>query len=88
MARKRHSDQYCLRLLREIEVHLSGGSDVGAACRAVGISDATYYTWRKSKACDTGKGWQAYKEYCTLNAAYSARPKASLGIDTLQDCCD
>ena len=47
MARKRHSDEDCLRLLREIEVHLSGGSDVGTACRAVGISDATYYTWRK-----------------------------------------
>ena len=47
MARKRHSDEDCLRLLREIEVHLAGGSDVGAACRAVGISDATYYAWRK-----------------------------------------
>ena len=47
MARKRHSDEDCLRLLREIEIHLTGGSDVGTACRAVGISDATYYTWRK-----------------------------------------
>ena len=36
------------RLLREIEVHLAGGSDVGTARRAVGISDATYYTWRKT----------------------------------------
>ena len=48
MARKRHSDEDCLRLLREIEIHLTGGSDVGTACRAVGISDATYYTWRKT----------------------------------------
>ena len=47
MARKRHSDEDCLRLLREIWVHLSGGSDVGTACRAVGISDVTCYTWRK-----------------------------------------
>ena len=47
MARKRHSDEDCLRLLREIEVHFAGGSDVGAVCRAVSISDATYYTWRK-----------------------------------------
>ena len=47
MARKRHSDEDCLRVLREIEVHLASGSDVGATCRAVGISDATYYTWRK-----------------------------------------
>ena len=47
MARERHRDEDCLRLLREIEVHLAGGADVGTACRSVGISDATYYTWRK-----------------------------------------
>ena len=41
------SDEDCLKLLREIEVPLASGSDVPAACRAAGISDATYYTWRK-----------------------------------------
>ena len=47
MARKRHSDEDILKLLREIEVKLSNGSDVASACRGVGISDATYYNWRK-----------------------------------------
>ena len=47
MARKRHSDDDILKLLREIEVNLSGGSDVASACRSVGISDATYYNWRR-----------------------------------------
>lgn len=47
MARKRHSDEDILKLLREIEVRLASGSDVSAACRSAGISDATYYTWRK-----------------------------------------
>lgn len=47
MARKRHSDEDVLKLLREIEVRLASGSDVATACRAAGISDATYYTWRK-----------------------------------------
>ncbi len=47
MARKRHSDEDILKLLREIELHLAGGADVATACRAVGISDATYYNWRK-----------------------------------------
>ena len=47
MARKRHSDEDILKLLREIEVHLASGSDVATACRSVGISDATYYNWRK-----------------------------------------
>lgn len=46
-ARKRHSDEDILRLLREIEVHLSGGLDVESACRKAGVSDATYYIWLK-----------------------------------------
>lgn len=47
MARKRYSDEDVLKLLREIEVKFSGGSDSQSACRSVGISDATYYNWRK-----------------------------------------
>jgi putative transposase len=47
MARKRYSDEDCLKALREIEVHLSGGMDVPTACRTSGISDTTYYNWRK-----------------------------------------
>ena len=47
MARKRHSDEDILKLLREIELHLASGADVTSACRSVGVSDATYYTWRK-----------------------------------------
>lgn len=47
MGRKRYSDEDILRLLREIELSLASGSDVATACRAAGVSDATYYTWRK-----------------------------------------
>jgi len=47
MARKRYSDEDVLKLLREIELKLAEGNDVQTACRAVGISDATYYTWRR-----------------------------------------
>jgi len=47
MARKRYSDEDILKLLREIELNLASGSDVPTACRSVGISDATYYNWRK-----------------------------------------
>jgi transposase-like protein len=47
MARKRHSDEDVLKLLREIELKLTAGDDVASACRNIGISDATYYTWRK-----------------------------------------
>lgn len=47
MARKRFSDEDVLKLLREIELKLTAGDDVASACRSVGISDATYYNWRK-----------------------------------------
>jgi putative transposase len=47
MARERHSDEDCLKILRQVDVELAVGADVAAACRSAGISDATYYTWRK-----------------------------------------
>ena len=47
MARERHSDEDILKLLREIEVKLSASCNVQSACRGVGISDATFYNWRK-----------------------------------------
>ncbi|MGF1463234.1 MAG: transposase [Maricaulaceae bacterium] len=47
-ARKPYSDEDVLRLLREIEVSLADGLDVVSACRKVGVSDATSYTWRQT----------------------------------------
>lgn len=47
MARKRHSDEDALRILRMIDVHLHDGLDVASACRKAGISSPTYYYWRK-----------------------------------------
>ena len=36
-----------MKLLREIDVHLHDGLDVVSACRKAGISDTSYYYWRK-----------------------------------------
>ena len=47
MARKRFSDEDALKLLLEIDVHLHDGLDVLSSCRKAGISDKTYYYWRK-----------------------------------------
>ena len=47
MARKRYTDEDVLKLLREIDVHLHDGLDVVSACRKAGISDKSYYYWRK-----------------------------------------
>ena len=47
MARMRCNEEDILRLLREIGVYLRGGMDFVSACRNSGISDKTYYGWRK-----------------------------------------
>ena len=47
MARKRYSDEDVLKLLREIDVYLHDGLDVVSACRKAGVSDKSYYHWRK-----------------------------------------
>jgi putative transposase len=47
MGRKRYSPEQIVTLLREAEVLLSKGSTVGAVCRELGISEHTYYRWRR-----------------------------------------
>jgi len=43
MARKRHTDEDCLRILQQVELDLAGGADVAKPCRTTGIRYATYY---------------------------------------------
>ena len=47
MTRKRFSEEEILNVLRQVELDLAGGSTVEAAIRTAGISEATYYKWRK-----------------------------------------
>ena len=47
MARKRYSSEQIISMLREAEVIQSKGSTVIQACRKLGISEQTYYRWRK-----------------------------------------
>lgn len=47
MARKRHSDEGLLKLLRRTELKLLAGNNVTSACHNVGISDASQYNcWK------------------------------------------
>ena len=47
MSRKRFTAEQIIGLLREAEVRLSQGRTVGQACREMGITEQTYYRWRK-----------------------------------------
>ena len=47
MAKKRFKAEDIILKLREIEIHQGKGMDILTACKQVGITDATYYRWRK-----------------------------------------
>jgi len=47
MAKKITKPEEIINKLREAEVLTSQGKTVGEVCRALAISDQTYYRWRK-----------------------------------------
>lgn len=47
MARKKYSVEQIIIKLREIEVLCSSGSTIAEAARQSGITEQTYYRWRK-----------------------------------------
>ena len=47
MARKKHKVEQIISKLREAEVQLGQGSTVGDVCRSLGVTEQTYYRWRK-----------------------------------------
>lgn len=48
MPKKRYNAEEIIYKLREAEVLLSQGKSVSQACKQLGVSDQTYYRWRKS----------------------------------------
>jgi len=47
MKRKLHTPEQIVKRLREADAALASGGTVEQVCRQLGISDATYYNWRK-----------------------------------------
>jgi putative transposase len=47
MKRKRYSVEQIIRMIREAEVRLSQGETVKEVSRSLGITEQTYYRWRK-----------------------------------------
>ena len=48
MSRKHYSAEQIINLLRQAEVLLSQGKTIDQTCRSIGVSNQTYYKWRKS----------------------------------------
>ena len=47
MIKKGYTPEQVISKLREAEVLLSQGTTVGEVCRKIGVTDVTYYRWRK-----------------------------------------
>ncbi len=47
MAKKRHTAEQSISKLREAEVFLAKGTKMPQVCRKIGITEQTYYRWRK-----------------------------------------
>ncbi len=47
MAKKSHSPELIINKLREAEILLSQGATIGEASRKIGVTEQTYYRWRK-----------------------------------------
>ncbi len=47
MAKKSHSPEQIINKLREAEILLNQGATIGEASRKIGVTEQTYYRWRK-----------------------------------------
>lgn len=47
MARKRYSAEQIIAKLREAEVELGKGATAAQVCKKLGITENTYYRWRR-----------------------------------------
>jgi putative transposase len=47
MARKRYTSEQIIRYLRQAEVLSSQGRNMSEICREIGVTENTYYRWRK-----------------------------------------
>jgi len=47
MAKKGYTPEQIINTLREAEILLSQGNSIGEASRKIGVTEQTYYRWRK-----------------------------------------
>ena len=47
MGRKRFSTEQIIQKLRQAEIELAKGRSIGEVAKQLGITDQTYYRWRK-----------------------------------------
>ncbi len=58
MTKRSRRPEQIINKLREAEVLLSQGSTVGQAARKIGVTDMTYYRWRREYGGDEDRASQ------------------------------
>ena len=46
MGDRRHTPEQIIDKLRQAEVEIANGATVAQVCKAIGVTDQTYYRWR------------------------------------------
>ena len=86
MKRKYRKPEQIVKLLRDAHAKLTEGQSVNDICRQLGISDATYYNWRKQYG---GMGLDEVKRLKELQKENSRLKKLladqALDIDILKE---
>ena len=82
MPRKRYSAEVIIQKLRGADVLMSQGKTVSQACKQIGVSDQTYYRWRKSYGGMKVDQARRLKELEAENARLK-RAVADLTVDKL-----
>lgn len=80
MSRKRYSPEQIIGMLREAEVRLSQGQTIGEICRGLGVSEQSYYRWRREYGGMEVSQAQRLKELERENARLK-RAVADLTLD-------
>jgi putative transposase len=82
MARKKHSPEEIVTKLRQVDVLTAQGQTVAAAVRTIGVTEFTYYRWRKEYGGLQGDQVKRLKELETENARLR-RAVSDLTLDKL-----
>jgi transposase-like protein len=80
MGRKRHSAEEVINKLRQADVELGKGNTVAGVCKLLGVSEQTYFRWRKEYGGLKVDQAKRFKELEQENARLK-RVVANLSLD-------
>jgi putative transposase len=80
MGRKRHSAEEVISKLRQADVELGKGNTVAGVCKLLGVSEQTYFRWRKEYGGLKVDQAKRFKELEQENAQLN-RVVANLALD-------